>query len=260
MTLFLTTPQKRRIAYNKLEGTSPGVIFMGGFRSDMTGSKALALHEHCKKTGQAFVRFDYSGHGESSGEFKDGTIGQWKEDALAVLDMLTEGPQIIVGSSMGGWLMLLAALARPDRVVGLIGVATAPDFTESLVWAQFNAKQRREMEKNGMVYLPDCYGSKDYPITKTLIEEARNHLVLGGRIPITCPVRLLHGMSDEDVPWEFALGLNEKLDSQDVKVNLILDGNHRLSEPKNLETLCKTLDKMNVIVESASASVKKAVR
>ena len=256
----LVTPHKRELAYRKTAGSSPGVMFLGGFKSDMTGSKAVALEEHCTKTGRAFLRFDYSGHGESSGTFKDGTIGAWKQDALAMFDMQTSGPQIVVGSSMGGWLALLLAIARQERVAGLIGVAAAPDFTEQLINAELNQKQRKELEAKGVVYLPSCYGEEPYPITRELITEARDHLLLNKPvIPVECPVRLLHGMNDEDVPWEFALGINEKLATQDVKVNLIPDGNHRLSEPKHLAILCRTLDKLLLHIEgeaeAASASV-----
>ena len=253
MTSFLATPRGYRIAYHRLEGASPGIVFMGGFRSDMTGAKALALETFCRARGQAFLRFDYSGHGEADGKFEECTIGQWKEDALSVLDTVTDGPQILVGSSMGGWIMLLAALARPERVAGLVGVAAAPDFTESLIWQTLKAKEQKALLKKGRMEVPDCYGTEPYVITLQLIEEARRHLLMGQKkIAIRCPVRLLHGMLDEDVPWQFSMALNEKLETEDVKLNLIMDGNHRLSEPKHLAILGRTVEKLLDSLSSSS--------
>lgn len=233
-----------RLAYYKTDGELPGVVFLGGFMSDMTGSKALALEEHCRSIGQQFIRFDYRGHGQSSGKFEDCTIGQWKDDVIAILDQLTRGPQILVGSSMGGWVMMLVAMARPKRVAGLVGVAAAPDFTEHLLWDAFTPEQQQELRDKGRIEVPNCYDDKPYPITMELIAESGNHLVLDGAIPIHCPVHLIHGMKDADVPWEFSVTLNEKLESQDVKTTLVDDGDHRMSDPRHLQLLCKTLDKM----------------
>ena len=186
------------IAYHALPGKGPGVVFLTGFMSDMTGSKALALEAHCRATGRAFVRFDYLGHGASSGRFEEGTIGRWADDAVTVLDRLTEGPQVLVGSSMGGWIMLLAALQRKVRVAGLLGLAPAPDFTEDLLWARFTPEQQDTLMREGALSVPNCYSDTPYTIARALVEEGRNHLLLGDTIDLRCPVRLIHGQRDED--------------------------------------------------------------
>ena len=234
----------KKLAYAQTPGASPGVVFMGGFKSDMTGAKALALEAHCKTQGRAFVRFDYTGHGKSSGKFEEGTIGSWKQDALDIIDSVAKGPQLIVGSSMGGWISMLVARERPKQVAGLIGVASAPDFTEHLIWDKFTKAQKAEMEKKGVVYVPSCNDQPPYPITRALIEDGRKHLLLGGTIDIHCPVHLMHGMLDEDVPWQVAFAINEKLATKDVRTTLIEKGDHRLSEPDNLAALCKITCKM----------------
>ncbi len=221
--------------------TLPGIVFLGGFMSDMTGGKALALETHARARGQAFVRFDYLGHGASSGRFEDGTIGRWADDAAAVLDDLSEGPQILVGSSMGGWIMLLGALARPERVAGLIGIAAKPDFTETLMWDAFGPEIRATLQRDG-IYYQDYQGYDDegpYPITLRLIEEAREHLLMDKPIPIACPVRLIHGTADADVPYTLSLELMDKLESADVEVALVKGGGHRLSEPRDLARLTR---------------------
>ena len=215
----------------------PGIVFLGGFMSDMTGGKAIALEAFALSRGQAFVRFDYFGHGASSGRFEDGTIGRWAEDAVAVLDALTEGPQILVGSSMGGWIMLLAALARRDRVAGLVGIAAAPDFTETLMWRAFTPEIRATIEWDGVYYEPSAYGEQPYPITRRLIEEGRRHLLMDKPIPLACPVRLIHGTADPDVPYTLSLELMQRLESADVEVTLVKGGGHRLSEPHDLARL-----------------------
>ena len=217
---------------------SPGVIFMGGFRSDMTGSKALALERMCRDEGRGFVRFDYFGHGQSSGDFTDGTIGRWTDDAVAVLDELTDGPQILVGSSMGGWIMLLAALARPRRVAGLVGIAAAPDFTEELIWQQATPEIRATLEQDGVYFEPTEYDDAPYPITLKLIEEGRAHLLLERPIALHCPVRLFHGMRDHDVPWSTATRISDALLTEDVRIFLVKDGDHRLSRDSDLDRLC----------------------
>ncbi|WP_282605915.1 alpha/beta fold hydrolase [Pelagibius sp. Alg239-R121] len=237
------------IAYHKLSGdksgsAQPGVVFLGGFMSDMTGTKAIALEDHCRERGLGFVRFDYLGHGQSSGSFAEGTIGRWAEDAVAVLDEVTEGPQILVGSSMGGWIMLLAALARIERIAGLIGIAAAPDFTEDLMWAEFSPEMREEVMSKGRFERPSDYGDEPYIITRELIEEGRKNLLLREAIPIRCPVRLLQGMRDEDVPWKAALRLADALESEEVEVTLVKKGDHRLSEPEDLARLTRSLDEM----------------
>ena len=219
----------------------PGVIFLGGFMSDMSGTKATALEAWARQQGRDFVRFDYRGHGASSGRFDGATIGDWAGDAVAVLDVLTEGPQILVGSSMGGWIMLLAALARPERVAGLIGIAAAPDFTEDLIWARATPDQRRALEEVGYIDNPSAYSETPYRITFRLIEEGRDHLLLGKPVPLHCPVRLIHGMEDIDVPWQTSLRLADALESRDVEVTLVKNAAHRLSEPQDLERLERAL-------------------
>lgn len=229
------------IAYHASAGRTPTVIFLHGFKSDMTGGKALALEAWCRRRGQAFVRFDGYGHGSSSGRFEDGTIGRWIEDAVAVIDGLAQGPVVLVGSSMGGWLMLLAALRRRERVAGLVGLAPAPDFTEELCWQCFSDDDKRRLVTEGRVMVPDCYGAEPYPIMRGLIEEGRNHLLLGDHIALDCPVRLIQGMRDEDVPWRTALRLQEQLASEDVEVILVKNGTHRLSEPADIDRLERVL-------------------
>ena len=231
-----------RIAYEKFSGKSPGVMFMGGFVSDMSGTKAAALAAHFKEAGRAFVRFDYAGHGESSGKFKEGTIGSWAGDAVAVLDGVAEGPQVLVGSSMGGWIMLLAALARPERVAGLVGVAAAPDFTEDLIWDRLSPEAKNEIETRGVWVRPSEYEEGGIPITRGLIEEGREHLLLRAPIPIRCPVRLLHVLEDEDVPWQVSRKLTEMLESGDAALTLVKGGGHRLSEPADLRRLIGTIE------------------
>lgn len=238
---FLERDGGHRLAYHKTEGEAPGVVFLSGYMSDMTGTKAIWLESQCRARGQAFLRFDYLGHGQSSGAFEEGTIGQWTADAVAALDALTEGPQILVGSSMGGWLMLLAALARPQRVAGLVGIAAAPDFTEELMWQGFSPEVRNTLEREGVYREPSPYGDQPYTITRRLIEEGRDHLLLGGPISLTCPVRLIHGMADPDVPYQVSLRLAEALVGDDVEVSLVKTGEHRLSEPKDLQRLGESL-------------------
>lgn len=240
----LARPQDESLAYHSTAGRAPGIIFLGGFLSDMTGTKATALEAYARERGQAFLRFDYQGHGQSSGRFEDGTIGRWAEDAVAAIDALTTGPQVLVGSSMGGWIMLLAALARPQRTAAMVGIAAAPDFTEDLMWQRFPEEVKAEIETKGVYYEPSDYAETPYPLTKHLIEEGRRHLLLRAAIPLACPVRLLHGMRDPDVPWETALRLAERLESRDVEVTLVKDGDHRLSEPADLRRLTATLDRL----------------
>jgi len=230
------------IAYRRRVGQGPGLVFLGGFMSDMAGTKARRLDAHCAAQGRAFLRFDYFGHGASSGAFADATIGRWREDVLAVLDGLTEGPQVLVGSSIGGWLMLLAALARPQRVAALVGIAAAPDATEALMWARLDRAQRDRMLQDGAVRIPSQYDPGGYLLTRRLIEDGRQHLVMAGPIEIRCPVRLLHGMRDPDVPWRTSLALAERLESADVEVTLVKDGDHRLSHEHDLALLMRTID------------------
>ena len=239
---ILTRDDGTTIAYHATPGKSPGVVFLTGFMSDMTGGKALAIEAFCRTRGQAFLRFDYTGHGASSGAFEDGTIGRWADDTLTALDALTKGPQVLVGSSMGGWIMLLAALWRPERVAGLLAIAAAPDFTVDLIPHGLDEEQKAAIERDGVVYLPSDYGPEPTPITKKLIEDGSNHLVLRDEIALDIPVRLIHGMKDPDVPWETAMRIADKLRSGDVEITLVKDGDHRLSEPADLERLGATLE------------------
>ncbi len=237
------------IAYHFSPGKSPGVIFLSGFMSDMTGTKAMHLDGFCRARGQAYVRFDYSGHGASSGAFADGTIGRWADDAVRVLDEATEGPQVLVGSSMGGWIMLLTALRRPERIAGLLGLAPAPDFTEDLIEPGLTAEQRATLEDQGFIEMPDCYGGDPYPITRALLEDGRANLVLRRTMGLDMPVRLIHGMKDEDVPWQTSLRTVQMLRSADVEVTLVKDGGHRLSEADDLKRLDATLEALLARIE-----------
>jgi pimeloyl-ACP methyl ester carboxylesterase len=241
---ILARPDGATIAYHRLAGKAPGVVFLGGFHSDMAGTKAVFLEDCCRQRGHASVRFDHFGHGASSGDVTLGSIGRWAEDAIAVLDALSDGPQILVGSSMGGWIMLLAALARPGRIHALIGIAAAPDFTEELFWARLDPATQQAFRASGVITLPSPYDPAGYTYRMSLFEEARDHLVLRGEIALDCPVRLLHGMRDESVPWQMSLRLAERLRSRDVAVTLVKDGDHRLSRPPDLARLARTLDEL----------------
>lgn len=234
---FLICPDHSELAYEAIPGASPGVVFLGGFMSDMSGTKAQDLADFCRSQGRAFVRFDYFGHGQSQGAFTDGTIGRWTEDAIQVLDQLTKGPQILVGSSMGGWLMILAALARPERVRGMVGIASAPDFTEDLFWAQLPAHQRQQLLEQGITYRPNAYGGNPYPFTRNLLAEARFHLILRNPIVVPQPVRLIHGLQDADVPWTVSVQLAQALTSRDVRIHLIKGSDHRCSTPEDLQLI-----------------------
>lgn len=238
----LARPDGATIAYHRLAGAGPGVVFLGGYRSAMGGTKALFLEDYCRRRGRAYVRFDYFGHGRSSGDFALGTISRWRDDAIAVIDSLTEGPQILVGSSMSGWIMLLAALARPERVAALVGIAGAPDFTEELLWPRLAPAQRAEIIERGSILLPSDFDPAGYLYTRALIEDGRRHLLLGTAIALELPVLLLHGMQDRSVPWQMSLRLAERLTGGDVVVSLVKDGDHRLSRPSDLARLAAALD------------------
>ena len=231
------------LAHHHLPGARPGVLFCGGYTSDMSGTKALALQDYCRARGRAYTRFDYRGHGRSSGRFQDGTIGGWCADALAVVDRVTEGPLVVVGSSMGGWIMLLLALSRPQRVHALVGVAAAPDFSEDLLLAGASPEQRRALAQQGWWLQPSAYG-EPYPVTRQLIEDGREHLLLRGRVAIRCPVHLLHGQRDPDVPWQTALRLAACLDSDEVTIELIKAGDHRLSRAADLARLTAAIERL----------------
>lgn len=246
MTDFLTTPQGRRLAYHRTPGTGPGVVFLGGFKSDMTGTKAQFLQAWAQDRGRPFLRFDYSGHGQSDGDFLDGAIGDWFEDALGAIETLTEGPQVLVGSSMGGWIALLVARAIPERIAGLIGIAAAPDFTQDLMEPSFTEAERAAMAATGRIEQPSEYDDGPYVITRRLIEEGRNRLVLRSPLPLPFPVRLLQGSADVDVPPSVALKLFDHADSPDLRLTLVKGADHRFSEPENLALLAETLDRLPV--------------
>jgi pimeloyl-ACP methyl ester carboxylesterase len=230
----------RQIAVRARDGAAPGLFWLGGFNSDMKGTKAVALDAWAAEHGRACVRFDYSGHGESGGKFVDGTIGRWLEDSLAVFEQFCRGPQVVIGSSMGGWMALLLAREVAKRatqasLAGLVLIAPAPDFTEELMWKGFSPEIRRQIETTGVWMRPSEYGDgSPYPITRALIEEGRQHLLLGGSIEVGCPVRILQGAKDPDVPWQHAFTLVHRLPADDVVLTMIQDGDHRLSRPQDI--------------------------
>lgn len=243
-SLFLNH-HNHSIAYKHHKGKTPGVVFLSGFRSDMTGTKAQALKDHCKEHNISYTCFDYTGHGSSTGDFLELSIGDWIADALAILDEVTEGPQILIGSSMGGWIMLHLALLRSHRVAGLIGIAPAPDFTENEIRKKLPPKQLQEIEENGVLHLPSCYDDSTFPITKKLLEEGREHLLLTHDvIPIECPVSILHGMKDVDVPYQNSIVLAGKLKTDKVKLIFVKDGDHRFSAAENLAFLFQEVREM----------------
>ena len=227
------TPEGRNIAYHQTAGEGTGVVFLGGFRSDMEGTKALHLEEWARRTGRAFLRFDYSGHGQSGGEFLDGAIGDWFEDARAAL-ALTEGKQVLVGSSMGGWISLLLARDCPEKVAGLVTIAAAPDFTEDSMWAGFDEGQRAALLDTGRVELPSDYSDEPYVITRRLIEEGRDRLVLRTPLSLPFPVRFLQGTADADVDQSVALRLLDHASGDDMRLTLVKGADHRFSSPECL--------------------------
>ena len=228
------------LAWATAAGRMPAVVFLPGFNSDMGGLKATELLDFCTARGQAMLRFDYSGHGASGGAFTDGTIGQWLADALCVIDRVSTGRLLLVGSSMGGWIARLVALARPGRVAGLVGIAAAPDFTETLMWQSMTPGERERLLRDGHLDVPSQYGPP-LRITRALIEGGRTHLLLGAPIELDVPVRLLQGMRDPDVPWETALRLADRINGADVQVALLKDAEHRLSRPEDLALLRRTV-------------------
>ncbi len=236
--------ERRAIAIRARAGAAPGLFWLSGYKSDMRGTKAAALARWAEEAGRACVRFDYSGHGESGGIFTDGTIGRWLAESLAVFDACCRGPQILVGSSMGGWLALLMVRALrqrpqppPASVAGMVLVAPAVDFTEELMWKRFTPEIKRELADKGVWARPSAYSPEPHAVTRRLIEEGRDHLLLGGMIETGCPVRILQGIQDPDVPWRHAVELVSRLASDDVILTLVKDGDHRLSRPEDIERL-----------------------
>lgn len=253
--------ERRAIAVCQQDGASPGVIFLAGYKSDMKGTKAEALVRWAARAARGCVRFDYSGHGESDGKFIDGTIGRWLADSLAVFDACCRGPQIVIGSSMGGWLALLMVRALRQRalsdsaprarqgthgaaasIAGLVLIAPAIDFTEELMWKRFTPEIKRELADKGVWQRPSAYAAEPYLITKQLIDEGRQHLLLGGMIETGCPVRILQGVEDPDVPWRHAVELTSRLACDDVVLTLVKDGDHRLSRPEDIERLIRAVE------------------
>jgi pimeloyl-ACP methyl ester carboxylesterase len=242
----------RRIAVRADAGKTPGVMWLGGFKSDMQGTKAQALAAWAAQAGRACVRFDYSGHGESGGAFTDGTIGRWLEESVAVFDRHCSGPQVLIGSSMGGWIALLLARELKRRaaknlkatLAGVVLIAPAVDFTEELMWKKFPPTIKKEIEDTGKWVRPSEYDPAGYQITKQLIEEGRKHLLLGGMIETGCPVRILQGSLDPDVPWQHAVELVSRLAQDDVVLTMVKDGDHRLSRPEDLERLMKVVEEL----------------
>ncbi len=235
---------RRAIAVRAQSGGPPGLVWLGGYKSDMKGTKAAALAEWAERAHRACIRFDYSGHGESEGAFTDGTIGRWLAESVAVFDAYCRGPQILIGSSMGGWLALLLvrALQRRGRpgaanIAGLVLIAPAVDFTEELMWKRFTPEIKQELAEKSVWQRPSDYSAEPYLVTKKLIEEGRNHLLLGGMIETGCPVRILQGVEDPDVPWQHAKALVARLARDEVVLTLIKDGDHRLSRPEDIERL-----------------------
>lgn len=237
---------KGALAYHRLKAHGdganlPGVVFLGGFRSDMTGTKAQWIEGWCRERGRAFLRFDYTGHGQSDGVFLEGCIGDWAGDAADAVETLTEGKQILVGSSMGGWISLLLARRMPQKIAGLIGIASAPDFTEDSMWTGFDDAQRAALMAEGQIALPSDYSDEPYIITRRLIEDGRKNLVLREPLAVPFPVRLLQGTADADVEVSVALRLIEHLDGPDARLTLVKDADHRFSEPRELALIGKTL-------------------
>lgn len=238
---FLDGP-KGRLAWRRRDGEGPGVVWLGGFVSDMTGTKAEHLSHRAGERGRQFLRFDYSGHGASDGRFEDLVLSDWLADALAALDRLTQGPQILVGSSMGGWIAALLALKRPERVAGALFIAPAPDFTEALLWEQMTGPERDAILKHGRLVEHSPYSPEPTIITRALIEDGRRHLILGAPIAIRCPVRIVQGMADPDVPWRHALAFADRLVTDDLELTLIKSGDHRLSKPHELARIVAALE------------------
>lgn len=240
-TDFLDLPGGRRLAYRRTAGRGPGIVFLGGFRSDMTGTKAQYLDDWSAGQGRAFLRFDYTGHGASSGDFTDGCIGDWARDAADAMAQLTDGPQVLIGSSMGGWIALLLARDAPERIAGLLGIAAAPDFTEDDMWARLDAAQRAQLADDGQVEIPTDYADEPYVITRRLIEDGRRNLVLRTPLALPMPVRLLHGTADNDVDMSVPLRLIAHATATDARLTFVKGADHRFSGPDELRLIAETV-------------------
>lgn len=240
--------ESERLAYKSCPGGGPAFVWCGGLKSDMEGGKALHLHDWAARSGRAYVRFDYFGHGDSSGQFRDGTISRWARDAVQVIDELTSGDIVLTGSSMGGWAALLAMLERPERVKGLILIAPAPDFTEKLMWANFSDEAKRAVMEDGIHYEPSDY-DEPYEYSRELIEDGRQHQLLDAPINFDGPVRILQGVQDDVVPWSYAHQLLDVLTSEDISMTLVKSGDHSLSRPEDLSRLEQTAEEICAILK-----------
>ncbi len=241
---FLDRGDGERVAWRKVDGAGPTVVWLGGFMSDMAGTKAQALADWALAGGRAFLRFDYLGHGESSGAFRDGTISRWREDALAAIRELTEGPLVLVGSSMGGWISCLVAAVIPERLQALVLIAPAADFTEKLMKPGFPPEAFEALEKDGEWIRPSLYDDGGYPITRALLDDGARWSILDAPVPVDVPVRVLQGREDPDVPWLHALELANAIRSEDVVFTLIKDGDHRLSRPQDIARLLRAVEEL----------------
>lgn len=246
---FLDIKQGRRLAYQKLDGIGMPIVFLAGHGSDMLGSKAEALFQDCQAKNRPFIRFDYSGHGQSEGVFLEGTISQWTEDAIAILEALTDGPVILVGSSLGGWIMLNLAKTLGSKIAGLIGIAAAPDFTETLIWNELDETQRQLMIEEGQIALPNPYADEDVIYPYHLVTDGRQNLLLTDRLDIACPIYLHQGMKDHEVPWQTAIDIANATASEDVTINLVKEAGHRFSTDAEIASILASVD---VIYEKVS--------
>jgi len=237
-------PSNERLMYHHIHGDSPGVMFLGGFNSSMKGTKATTLESWCRDNRRAYTRFDYRGHGESDGKFEDGSIGDWLQDTLAIIDYIDHQPLVLVGSSMGAWIMLLSAIHRPNRIAGLLGIASAADFTEILFNSRMNDLEREQLVNQGYVKRQSAYDEDPYIYTKKLIEDGRDNLLLDRSIPINVPTRLIHSVDDPDVPWQVSAKILKQLTTNDAELTLLKDAGHRLSRPADLELISHKLKQL----------------
>ena len=241
---FLDIKQGRRLAYQKLEGNGMAIVFLAGHGSDMLGSKAEALYLDCQAKNRPFIRFDYAGHGQSDGDFLDGTITSWTEDAAAILEALTDGPVMLVGSSLGGWIMLNLAKQLGDKIAGLVGIAAAPDFTETLIWNDLDESQRQKMKDEGQIALPNPYADEDVIYPYHLITDGRHNLLLQDKLAISCPIYLHQGMEDHEVPWHTAIDIANAVISEDVTINLVKGAGHRFSSEAEIAAILASVDRL----------------
>jgi len=233
------------LAFEHSEGSEPGVLFLPGFHSTMNGDKARYLEQHCQALGLQFTRFDYSGHGDSHGLFEEGSIAQWRDDALSILDKVCTGPQILIGSSMGGWLAILVALERPERIAGILGIASAPDLTDEIIVPALSAEQLQALKNGDTIEIENDYENIDpHRFRQALLDTGSQCSVLNRSLPIHCPVRLLHGLADTDIPWSLSERLLDRLESTDATLTLIKGADHRLSNDTQLKLITHALNEL----------------